>query len=97
MRIDLTPELEAIVHRQIALGYSSVDDVIHEALLLIDESNKLKSEQLRAELEKGEQSGYPIPYSSELLDQIEQETLAELAAGNMEIDPNVWPESKTTA
>ncbi|GAA6616066.1 hypothetical protein [Scytonema sp. NUACC26] len=56
---------------------------------LIDESNKLKSERLRAELEKGEQSGDPIPYSSKLLDQIEQETLAELAAGNMESDPNV--------
>ncbi|MUG95058.1 hypothetical protein F7734_22910 [Scytonema sp. UIC 10036] len=92
MQIDLTPELEIIVQRQLALGYSSVDDIIHDALLLIDASNKRKGERLRAELEKGEQSGDPIPYTRELLDDIEQEALAELAAGNMEVDPSVWPE-----
>ena len=95
MHIDLTPELEAIVQRQIALGYSSVNDVIHNALLLIDESNKRKGERLREELEKGEQSGAPIAYTFELLDQIEQEALAELATGNTEIDPSVWPEIAT--
>ncbi|MEL7144668.1 MAG: hypothetical protein AAGL08_20975, partial [Cyanobacteria bacterium J06573_11] len=77
----------------IAAG-KTADDVINEALTLLQRVNTLEARQqawLREELLKGEDSGEPLPYTSELLDSIEEEALAEVQAGNMEIDPSVWP------
>ena len=50
---------------------------------------QLKIGKLRAELIKGENSGVSLPLD---LDTIEQEALAELEAGNLEIDPCVCPQ-----
>lgn len=93
MVVNLTPELEKIVQEQLAAGkFHTVEEVIAEALRLML-LNQRRLELLRQELLKGEQSGDPIPYTPALLDEIEQEALAELEAGKMEIDPSVWPET----
>lgn len=73
--------------------------VVHDALAfqeLLDrlqqfekELAQLKLEKLRAELVKGENSGKSMPLD---LDAIEQEALAELEAGDLEVDPCVCPQ-----
>ncbi|MEO1791256.1 MAG: type II toxin-antitoxin system ParD family antitoxin [Cyanobacteria bacterium J06629_19] len=93
MEISLTPQAESFVQQAIAAG-KTADDVINEALTLLQRVSTLEARQqawLREELLKGEDSGEPLPYTSELLDSIEEEALAEVQAGNMEIDPSVWP------
>lgn len=93
MEISLTPQAESFVQQAIAAG-KTADDVINEALTLLQRVSTLEARQqawLREELLKGEKSGEPLPYTSELLDSIEEEALAEVQAGNMEIDSSVWP------
>ncbi|MEL7054228.1 MAG: type II toxin-antitoxin system ParD family antitoxin [Cyanobacteria bacterium J06588_5] len=93
MEISLTPQAESFVQQAIAAG-KTADDVINEALALLQRVSTLEARQqawLREELLKGEDSGEPLPYTSELLDSIEEEAIAEVQAGNMEIDPSVWP------
>ena len=54
----LTPESEAILERMMAFGaYRDASEAVHEALPQCDR----KLIGLRAELEKGEQSGEPVP------------------------------------
>ena len=93
MEISLNPQAESFVQQAIAAG-KTADDVINEALTLLQRVSTLEARQqawLREELLKGEDSGEPIPYTSELLDSLETEALAELETGDMEIDPSVWP------
>ena len=93
MEISLTPQAESFVQQAIAAG-KTADDVINEALTLLQRVSTLEARQqawLREELLKGEDSGEPLPYTSELLDSLETEALAEIEAGDMEIDPSVWP------
>jgi PHD/YefM family antitoxin component YafN of YafNO toxin-antitoxin module len=73
--------------------------VVHDALAFQELLNRLqqfekelaqiKLEKLRAELVKGENSGKSMPLD---LDALEQEALAELEAGDLEIDPCVCPQ-----
>lgn len=73
--------------------------VVHDALAFQELLNRLqqfekelaqiKLEKLRAELVKGENSGKSMPLD---LDAIEQEALAELEAGDLEVDPCVCPQ-----
>ena len=93
MEISLTPQAESFVQQAIAAG-KTADDVINEALTLLQRVSTLEARQqawLREELLKGEDSGEPIPYTSELLNSLETEALEELETGDMEIDPSVWP------
>ena len=89
MDISLTPASEQFIQQRVAAG-ESVDTVINKALEYWQSAEQRRLNWLRAELQKGEDSGDPIPYTSDLLDQIEQEALAEIAVGNTAIDPHVW-------
>ena len=64
-------------------------DLINRLQQFEREIAQLKLEKLRAELIKGENSGNSMLLD---LDEIEEEALAELEAGNLEIDPCVCPE-----
>ncbi len=73
--------------------------VVHDANAFQELINRLqqfereiaefKLEKLRGELIKGENSGKPMLLD---LDEIEKEALAELEAGNLEIDSCVYPQ-----
>jgi len=56
------------------------------ASLLFPQLAQIKLEKLRAELVKGENSGKSMPLD---LDALEQEALAELEAGDLEVDPKL--------
>jgi antitoxin ParD1/3/4 len=65
MNVSLTPQLEELVKRKVESGlYSSASEVMHEALRLLDEHDRLRAmrlEELRAEIRKGLDSGEPTP------------------------------------
>lgn len=93
VKIALSPQSTAFVQQAIAAG-KTADDIINEALTLLQRLSSQEERQqawLREELRKGEDSGEPLLYTAELLDNLEKDALAELEAGDMEIDPSVWP------
>lgn len=61
LNVNLTPELEAMVREKVATGlYSSASEVVREALRLMEEKdrfNKMKLDQLRADIQAGIASG----------------------------------------
>jgi len=61
MNISLTPHLEALIKNKIDSGrYTSINEVIREALGLLEERDQLhelKLEELRKEIQKGIDSG----------------------------------------
>lgn len=61
LNVNLTPELEAMVRDKVATGlYSSASEVVREALRLMEEKdrfNKMKLDQLRADIQAGIASG----------------------------------------
>ncbi|HXJ93973.1 MAG TPA: type II toxin-antitoxin system ParD family antitoxin [Terriglobia bacterium] len=58
MNVDLTPELEMLVHNKVKTGrYNSVSEVVREALLLFEERDRTRSLQLR-ELRKKINAGW---------------------------------------
>jgi antitoxin ParD1/3/4 len=63
MNISLTPQLEALVKNKVASGlYGSASEVMREALRLLEERDRrqlLRSEELRAEIKRGLESGEP--------------------------------------
>jgi antitoxin ParD1/3/4 len=65
MNVSLTPQLEELVRRKVESGlYGSASEVMREALRLLDEHDLLRSmrlEELRAEIQKGLESGEPTP------------------------------------
>jgi len=65
MNVSLTPQLEALVKKKVESGlYGSASEVMREALRLLDEHDRLRSmrlEELRAEIQKGLDSGEPTP------------------------------------
>ncbi|MEM9164215.1 MAG: type II toxin-antitoxin system ParD family antitoxin [Cyanobacteria bacterium P01_F01_bin.4] len=91
MEIALTPESEAFVRQQIASG-KSADEIVNKAIEFFLAAQQ-RIAWLEAELEKGEQSGEPLPYTLGLLDRAEQAAISEIEAGNTEIDESVWPVS----
>jgi len=71
MTVTLTPQLEALVRQKVEAGfYRTADEVIAEALNLLDERDRLR--RPRATLAEGEQ-GEGIPYTPELLEEIDRE------------------------
>jgi antitoxin ParD1/3/4 len=65
MNISLTPHLEALVKNKVNSGlYGSASEVMREALRLLVERDRLHAlrlEELRAEIQKGLDSGEPTP------------------------------------
>lgn len=65
MTVELTPAQEALIQEQLETGhYHSRSEVIAEALELLSDHTKLeqmKLERLRAEIQKGLDSGPPEP------------------------------------
>jgi len=62
MEIRLTPQAETIVHRYLAMGYSSAADVIEEALRRLDMETQSEADWLYSEVQKGLASGDVVPY-----------------------------------
>ena len=69
MNITLTPELEKIIQQKVAEGmYPSANEMIQDALRLLDERDKnreLRLKELRNEIKKGLDSGEPAPLDME--------------------------------
>ncbi len=65
MNVSLTPQLEALVKKKVDSGlYGSASEVMREALRLLDERDRLQAmrlEELRAEIQKGLDSGPATP------------------------------------
>ncbi len=65
MNVSLTPQLEEMVRNKVESGlYSSASEVMREALRLLEERDRLHAlrlEELRAEIQKGVDSGAPTP------------------------------------
>jgi antitoxin ParD1/3/4 len=92
MNVSLTPELEAIIQERVESGrYSSANEVVRQALRLLEEHERL--EHLRALLaigEADERQGNLIEYTPELMDDIYREA-EELFRRGAEPDPDVCP------
>lgn len=75
MSVTLSPHAEGLIQEKIAMGpYRSADEVIEEALRALDERDRLA--KLRAAIAVGDAQlarGEGIPYTSELMDEIERE------------------------
>ena len=65
MNVSLTPQLEELVKKKVESGlYGSASEVIREALRLLDERDRLHAmriEELKAEIQKGLDSGAATP------------------------------------
>lgn len=73
MSVSLSPQAEARIRQRVEAGaYHSIDEVIDEALSLLEERDQ-RLQALRAKLQVGLDSGDTIEYSSDLMDQIERE------------------------
>lgn len=84
MNINLPPQLEEMVRRKVASGlYSSASEVVREGLRLIEEReafHKMKLEALRAEIQKGLDSGPATPWDPEEVKKEGRKRLAEYYA-----------------
>ena len=88
MSIQLTEDVETIVRQKVESGlYPSADEVLREALRLLDEHDRLR--WLRAALAEGEQ-GESIEYTPERREQIRQNALRRFRAGEKP-SPDVLP------
>ena len=80
IQVSLTDEDEAFVRRRIASGHNhDADDVIHEALRLLDEQERQRV-QLRAALAIGLdqiERGETVPWTPDLLSDLFEEVLGE--------------------
>jgi len=81
MNINLTPQLEELVRQKVASGlYTSASEVVHDALRLMDEKDRLlnaKLNQLRQDIREGLDSGPGAPWDAE---EIKRAGRARLAA-----------------
>lgn len=68
MNVSLTPELEQLIHKKLETGlYLSASEVVHDALRLLEERDKLQEWKLE-ELRKDIQLGIDQADQGELLD-----------------------------
>jgi antitoxin ParD1/3/4 len=92
MNVSLTPELEALVRRQVETGqYSGPDQVLREALQLLEERDRQR--RLRAALAVGDEQyarGEVVPWTPELMDQLKQQ-VEEMARQGKQPNPDVCP------
>ena len=69
MNISLTPQLEELVKSKVSSGlYGSASEVMREALRLLEERDRIRAvrlQELRAEIQKGLDSGEPRPLDIE--------------------------------
>lgn len=91
MSIQLTSRSEALIQERVAAGsYSSVDDLIQDALRALDEREERRLLQLRVLVEEGFTSGERIRFTTELMDEIEREAEVAYQRGEMP-NPDVCP------
>jgi antitoxin ParD1/3/4 len=92
MNVTLTPELEAMVRHRVASGrYPSASEVIHEALRLLEERDRLR--ELRASLARADEQidrGDAVEWTPELLERLSQEA-EELVRQGAQPRPDVCP------
>ena len=92
MSVQLTPEAEALIRQKVESGlYATADEVIDEALRLLDEHDRLR--QLRAKLEIGWKQierGETIPFTPELVAQMKEDAKRMLREGKQP-NPDVCP------
>lgn len=92
MVVTLTARIEALVRQKIESGpYGTADEVIEEALLLLDERDRL--ERLRASLAEAEAEfdrGEGVEWTPALMDQLKREA-DELRRQGARPDPDVCP------
>lgn len=68
MNVNLTPELERLVHDKVQTGrYNSASEVVREALRLMEERDKFKAVQ-REEIRKKIDAGWASAQAGDLLD-----------------------------
>jgi antitoxin ParD1/3/4 len=86
MNITLTPQLEEMVRRRVASGdYSDANEVIHEALRIMEERERERLDALRAALAVGQEQldrGEGAQYSDDSLAKIIQRSEAKLRQGH---------------
>ena len=94
MNISFPPEDELFIKAKVEAGrYSNPAELILDAVRRLREHEDDRRTRLEAALELGEadiQAGRTIPYTPELLDQIEQEAIEHAAAGRRP-NPDVCP------
>lgn len=77
MNITLSPQLKALVRRKVDSGrYRSADDVVEEALGLLDERDR--SDTFRTELERGFDQldrGEGVLWTPEVMDRLKREAV----------------------
>lgn len=92
MNVSLTPQLEAIIRKQVASGrYNNASEVVREALRLLEERDHL--EHLRSLLAVGledERRGDLVEFTPELLEDIYWRAEERFQRGE-EPDPDVCP------
>ncbi|GAA6616475.1 type II toxin-antitoxin system ParD family antitoxin [Scytonema sp. NUACC26] len=89
MEIPLTSQTEAIVNRYLAMGYTSAASVIEDALLRMDRQMQGETDWLKAEVQKGLESGDAVPYD---LDAIVMEADSEFEAGIFDVNSYALPQ-----
>ena len=89
MSVRLTPEVEALIRQKVDSGhYATADEVVQAAVRLLDAYDR-KRQRLLAALAEGER-GVGIPYTPELLDEIEREVEERFRRGDQP-SPDVCP------
>ncbi len=82
MNISLDPHFEALIKAKVNSGlYTSVSEVLREALLLLEERDQLRAlrlDELRSEIQKGIDSGEPVPLDMDEIKAKGRQRLAEL-------------------
>ena len=75
MTVTLTPDAAALIQKKVESGpYASADEVIHEALRLLDERDALA--RLRAAIAVGDEDmerGNVVDWTSDFLEQLNEE------------------------
>ena len=92
MSVTLSPRAEAMIEQRIAAGsYRDVDELIEDALQALDERERLA--RLRAAIASSDAQiarGEGIPYTDNLMDEIEREAEEALLRGELP-EPDVCP------
>ena len=89
MNVNLSPQLEEMVRQKVASGlYTSVSEMVSEALRLLDAQDLLRAaklEQLRHDISEGLDSGEDTPWDAE---EIKREGRQRRSAGSVNNDFN---------
>ena len=92
MRVDLGPEIDAMVRQKVAAGlYASASEVVREALRLMESQDlpvAAKLEQLQQDIRVGLESGEQTPWDAEAIKREGRQTAKR---------PRQWPPSGLNA